>query len=647
MLRPEPLSSREASARLMAHLDAIAADPAYLHPLAAPIPRLAPDLDAEDVPPDLPWRLPDAPFGLDAEGHPWSETGRAMPHHVDAGGTAHWFAVVEATDDADHSHELRYFRAEVVGAELRADSHPVMPLETDDRTVAWPLPALEMELRRGDIFMAQQLAHDVAEVYDQPFPDPFDLPALDPRPDYYFGYGVGPHNQPSLEAVKTWMDGSTRRFDTFTIAEFDGYDNARPLEHELESLQRDVGLDAVMSLAEEMAMANRYLDPFRDDPRLFFEEDAPADPFTTDWQREQALGVATTILLPTPTPWYLDPAVQYLIAQEEMAHAALESEAWFQATFPDDGADLLQPLDETVNYSLVIQAADPHTTELAVEKYWREDDGRLGYEPLTLHTFDADDDVSRVQAEAERDRLLTSYAERGLTGLMGQAELLAMEHGWLPAGRLDPRLFTQGPPDRFETLAQRLEGEINPYWNTDGEKIEDPAPQPEMENPYWRLDTLPVNDLAGEPLGHALHMVVYPGVERDPDVVGSPAMPEDEPFRMLEMAHFETTAAADKFGKEFNGYLVPGLLDGPELAVEVARLEGLPVEWKTLEGDELKVYQNAELTLTHDPADWHPYNPNAERDARIATEGIYTDPIQQFAARDEPQPATMTPDFDL
>jgi hypothetical protein len=133
--------------------------------------------------------------------------------------------------------------------------------------------------------------------------------------------------------------------------------------------------------------------------------------------------------------------------------------------------------------------------------------------------------------------------------------------------------------------------------------------------------------------------------------VGSPAISEDEPFRLLEMAHFETTEAADKFGEEFRGYLMPGLLEAPELAVEVARLEGLPVEWKTLQGDDLTAYRNAELTLTRDPADWHPYNPHAERDARIEAEGLYTDPIQQFTTfdknEDDPKVELVAHDFDL
>lgn len=91
---------------------------------------------------------------------------------------------------------------------------------------------------------------------------------------------------------------------------------------------------------------------------------------------------------------------------------------------------------------------------------------------------------------------------------------------------------------------------------------------------------------------------------------------------MLEIAHFETTEAADKFGVEFQGYVKPGLLEGPELAEEVARLEGHPAEWKTLEGQELDDYRDLKLTLTRDPSRWHPYNTNAERDARIEAEGL-------------------------
>ena len=154
-----------------------------------------------------------------------------------------------------------------------------------------------------------------------------------------------------------------------------------------------------------------------------------------------------------------------------------------------------------------------------------------------------------------------------------------------------------------------------------------------------------MNDPDGEPLGHALPIVVYDGIENDPEAIGTPAMDENEPFHMLEMAHFETLQASDKFGEEFKGYLMPGLLE------EVTRLEGHPVEWKTLDGQELDDYRDLKLTLTHDPSDWHLYNPNAERDARIEAEGLYTDPIHQFTKLDEdesaPEDEPTAPNFDL
>ena len=719
--------------------------------------------------PDLP---DDLPFTFGEGMQPFDAQGIGLAHHVDGGGTAHWFSVVEIREPEAEPYELRYFRALETGdGTVKHDTYPVMPLPDDDPGSAWPLPGLEMYLAKGDVYMAQQFAHDVADNYEQAFPDPLDLPALNPQPEYYFGYGVGPNNEPSLEAVKTWMDGSERRFDTFTIAEYGMWDEAQTDELELEDTLKTQGLEAAMNQAERMAVVGGYLDPHRTDGRVFFEEDAPPDPFTTertrameremqheenqqdpeytvdaisangsshldvtkawgedqhahliipqpDWEsarthaefandllrqemlqdtmiyvelvgveagvidpqrddprlftegppdpfttireRELTQTVEVTELDTEPyTPVTLEPeAPDYPTmyrefaaeaAREREANAALEGSAWFEATFEKSETELLQPVNDTVNYAVVVQETDPWTRELMVEKYWKEPGGYLGVQSVTLDTWDSEDEKGREQAEQAREALLEVHDERGLEAMMHKAELMAVQNDWLDGDQVDPRLFTQGPPDRFETLAQQLEGEINPYWNTDGERIEEPAPQATVDNPYWRLDPIPVNDPEGEPLGHALHMVVYPNVERDPDAVGSPAMAADEPFRMLEMAHFETPEAADKFGKDFNGYLIPGLLDGPELAVEVARLEGLPAEWKTLEGDDLKAYQKAELILTRDLSDWHPYNPNAERDARIAAEGLYTDPIHQFTELDEDEPNVqpVLPDFDL
>lgn len=547
----------------------------------------------------------------------------------------------------------------------------------------------------------------------------------EPQSDYYFGYGVSPDNQPTLEAVKTWVEGQERRFDTFTIAAYQHYDQAAPLEDQLNRLQQDSGLEAAMHMAEATANRNGFLDAERSDPRLFTQ--GPADPFGSLLQREQNLPEAVGTDLTTaemskpasrldyqveaiaadgvsrievwkvwgeqdtarqglhiPQPdWEAARAtvetVQELMADDKLqsamtlvevaaveagvldpgrddprlftqgpadpfstirerqldpipsaelplmlngssrGHESLEGTAWFEATFEQAPIELLQPLDERVNYALVLQAADPWSEELAVEKYWKEPGGYLGLQSITLNTYDPDDAQQRQQAEQTRADLLAVYDERGLEALMHKAELTGMQQGWLDGNRPDPRLFTQGPVDRFETLTQRLEGEINPYWNTQGETLEAPVAVPEVTTPYWRLNSLPVNNPDGEALGYALHMLVYPTLEDNPE--HPPLIPENKSVRMLEMAHFETPAAADRFSQEFSGYLLPGVLEGPELAVEVARLEGLPVEWKTLTGEDLQAYQDQALPLIRQPDEWHPYNPQAERVARDTAEG--------------------------
>ncbi|MBE2270204.1 MAG: hypothetical protein IAE80_18340, partial [Anaerolinea sp.] len=72
--------------------------------------------------------------------------------------------------------------------------------------------------------------------HDDPGSADLNSPDVLSAPDYYFGFGVGKHNQPSLEAVKTWMAGDERRFDTFTIAEYGSYDEAGRDEDELNAV---------------------------------------------------------------------------------------------------------------------------------------------------------------------------------------------------------------------------------------------------------------------------------------------------------------------------------------------------------------------------------------------------------------------------
>ena len=609
----------------------------------------------------------DLPFTFGAGLQPFDAQGVGQTHHIDGGGTAHWFAVVESGQPETEPYELRYFRAiEADDGSLQHDSYAVMPLTDDDHGSAWPLPSLEMYLQRGDLYMAQQLAHDVADHHGQTFPNPLDMPALDPHPEYYFGYGIGPNTQPSLEAVKTWMHGSERRFDTFTIAEYGAWDDAQADERELENTLKATGLEAAMNHAERIATANGYLAADRTDPRVFFEDQAPSDPFTTERGRamerdmqsdeerldltpEQAV-TETDTQLAVPVSFEAEVTGASTTLEDVMAeadrkrdaHASLEGAAWFEATF-EGTAELLRPIHDTVNYGVVVQAVDPWTIELSVEKYWREPNGYLGLQSITLEDYDSDDGRSRGEAEQARDALLDVYDQRGLGAMMHKAELTAMQNDWIDGDRADPNLFTQGPPDRFETLAQQLQGEPNPYGNTDGEKLEDPEPPAH----YWQVQHRPAQTPDGQPLGVALFVTEFPDLPPDFDALVERDGMDDSLYpsraRTLEMAHFTDAAEARKFEAEFRGYLIPGLLDGPELAPEVAKLEGLSGEWQVMTERDIIESMEPNRAVVRQPHDWHPYNPHAERDARIAAEGVYYDPIQQLTDRDEPEAQPDTP----
>ena len=221
-----------------------------------------------------------------------------------------------------------------------------------------------------------------------------------------------------------------------------------------------------MNLAETMAVAGGYLDPERDDPRIFFEDDAPPDPFTTNRER-----------------------------------------------------DLTEP-----SYSIAAISANGESF-LDVYKEWGEDD----YERLV---------VPQPTWDEARDKAMDAHEmmdEGRLEDAMHLVELEAMQMGVIDGDRLDLRLFTQGPPDSFETLAERMQDEPNPFWNADGEVIEEPEVEVTVKNPYWRLDSLPVNDPDGKPLGQALQIVVYPDVA---DGMHE-EIAEYMPFQMMKVAHFE------------------------------------------------------------------------------------------------------------
>lgn len=311
---------------------------------------------------------------------------------------------------------------------------------------------------------------------------------------YYFGYGIGPDDEPSLEAVKTWLQDDIRHFDTFTVGEYGSFDEAAVMEAELEWVLEEQGLESAMQLAEVIASSGGYLDPERDDPRLFTH--GPSDPFTT-------------------------------LRQEQ----------------------LTEP-----RYSIgAISANGQHF--LDVMKAWGDED----YERLVI----PQPDWQQALDTAMDARQLLDDGE--LQSAMHRVELAGIRAGVIDPDRDDPRLFTQGPPDPFETLAQQLQGEINPYWNTSGTPVDDTEP------PRWHMQTLPVNDPDDAGESHALHMVRQ----------------DDDALKRLEVMRFATEEQAQQFREEFMEYIIPGVLDGPELAEEVARLEGLPVEWQTLDEHEV------------------------------------------------------------
>lgn len=288
---------------------------------------------------------------------------------------------------------------------------------------------------------------------------------------------------------------------------------------------------------------------------------------------------------------------------ERETNAHLEGAAWFAATFDAPGRQLLMPLDDAVNYAVIVQSVDPWTTEVAVEKYWKEPGGHLGIDGLTVETFDSDDDA-RERAEAARLGLLETYDERGLEGMMHQAELAAMRNGWLDGERGDPRLFRHGPPDRFETLAERLRDEPNPYWNTEGDAI-DPPPTPNGH--YWQMHALPAATPDGQPLGVALHLIEFPQLPPDFDAYVEANGIDDTTYpteaRRLEVACFASPDDARKFEADFRAYLIPGVLDAPELAEEVARQNGLSAEWEQMSYREI-VAVMGETKLCQADEDW-------------------------------------------
>jgi len=627
---------------------------------------------------------------------PLDEEEMYVPNHLDADGTVHFFAAVDVSNQPDYndlSHELRYFRAaQTDDGRLVHDAHTVMPLANRGDT-PFPRHTLEMMLMEGDLDNAQELAYQTALSHGLNFPDPDTLPPLNTGVEYRFETGIEDDGSPAIEAVKTWREGAQDHEARLTIA---SYGMAAALNVDMRELtetrERD-GLEVAMNLAESIAVAGGYLHDGRDDTRIFTE--GPPDPFTTNLERERSgadfirdYGDEDTQPLPAVTSEPMSTYAQWgeEARREREANAPLDGSAWFEATFADHSEiHLIEPVDDTVNYAVVVTDTDPWTTELMVEKVWCEPGGYPGMDTLTIDTYDSDDETKREVADAARATLLGIYDELGLQAMMRQAELSAMENGYLSGDRTDMRLFRDGPPDRFETLAQRLEGEPNPFSGIGDDHVDDetqelpmvmpqrvylldetditqPAPgsweellaaqiddEPAPDAHYWQMHYRPVETPDGEKLGTALFVTEFPQLPPDfDDYIDENGM-DDTVYpteaRTLEMAHFANEKDAAKFDAEFRGYLVPDVLDAIELAPEVAKLEGLSGDWEDMNYRGIVDYMSGRRTVVREASEWHLHDPNAEHEARIAEEGLEADSIQSISVENKSELRTL--DIDL
>ncbi len=363
---------------------------------------------------------------------------------------------------------------------------------------------------------------------------------------------------------------------------------------------------------EMTALIETLNDDMREAHTLPFER---AD-FVQEWSTERALELGTV------PPVWSDASAGEIAAYEHIHTPPLDVEAEPTQPLPDMESDnrfreafasssfhLLEPVDPCVNYSFEVSAADPWTLELTADKWWLGENGRVGHESQTLKTYSLETmawerDFVHEEAAADRATLHRVFQEQGLDAAMHHAEGTAVANGELQSG--EP-LFTDGPPDRFDSWREITNDETREMpavsvpddWETfvEAHTVDPPA----RERHYWQMHTVAVETPDGQPLGAALVVTEYP--QFPPDFSGD--LPDDAESRTLEMAHFADEHAARKFEAEFRSYLVPGMIDAPELAQEVAKLEGLSAEWIEMEGN----------TLTREADGWQVHDPHVERDA--------------------------------
>lgn len=300
----------------------------------------------------------------------------------------------------------------------------------------------------------------------------------------------------------------------------------------------------------------------------------------------------------------------------------------FRDHFKDSKFRLLEPVDPVVNYSFEIVNADPWTVELTASKWWLDDESQIGHASQTLQTYSIDSsdqlsydsDFEIIQMDCEKFRRM--QRERGLQAAMQGAERLAIATRELDPNRTDGRLFTDGPPDRFVTMREaELASQSATIQETqtsnisDGDTEEFPAVDiwantpVEANGKYWQLQALPVESPDREKQGFSLFLTEFPQLPANFDEYVEQNGLDDTIYpteaRMIEMARLATIDQAREFEEGFISCLVPGVLEGPDFAPEVARLNGLTDSWQQVAFSDVLDIMSGDCKIVRDESDWH------------------------------------------
>jgi|GEM_PF-2547999 len=115
---------------------------------------------------------------------------------------------------------------------------------------------------------------------------------------------------------------------------------------------------------------------------------------------------------------------------------------------PDPFITLREAELSGIDYTYDVVAQPQGTYELQSIKTWETEAGP-GMQEIALGEYDRPSD-----ARAEGEALRQIRDNVGLEAEMREVEKIAVENGELRADRVDPRLFTGGPPDPFTTIRQ-------------------------------------------------------------------------------------------------------------------------------------------------------------------------------------------------